>query len=247
MFEIITKQDFIFANDVPIWLIENYQIFFASALFYCYIVHNYQGVFNYSLKFPLFVWNAALCIYSGLSTYALLPPLVKKVYNEGYLESVCLFNKKDSYLYQTYGWWIFTLCLSKIVELGDTAFLILRGKKVPFIHWYHHLVTLGMGYTQCIKISGPAEWATTMNAFIHTWMYAYYAISVYYPMKGNKILSILQIFQMIHGIIITTLYNIYTDTKYFDYIPIVIYGIYTHLFITMYKNKYQAIRNHHQD
>lgn len=247
MFEILTKPDFVFYKDVPPWLGENYQMFFTAALFYCYIVHNYQGVFNYSLKFPLFLWNMLLCIYSIASTYVLLPVVITKIYHRGYLESVCLFDKKNSYMVQPYGWWIFLFALSKIVELGDTAFLILRGKKVPFIHWYHHVVTLVWGYAQCIKVMYPAEWAVTMNTFIHSWMYAYYAISVYYPMKGNKILSILQISQMIHGIIITILFNMYADISYIDYIPIVIYAIYAHLFINMYKNKYQAIRNHHRD
>lgn len=247
MFEILTKPDFVFYKDVPHWLNENYQIFFTSALFYCYIVHNYQGVFNYSLKFPLFLWNIVLSIYSIATTYVLLPVVIRKIYNHGYLESVCLFDKENSYLYQPYGWWIFVFCLSKIVEFGDTAFLILRGKKVPFIHWYHHLATMSIVYTNFQKLIGSMEWAVTMNVFIHSWMYAYYAISVYYPMRGNKILSGLQILQMIHGVIITILYNIYSGIKYIDYISIVLYGIYAHLFISMYKNKYKSIKSRHQD
>ena len=91
------------------------------------------------------------------------------------------------------------------------------------------------------------EWAVMMNVFIHSWMYAYYAISVYYPMKGNRVLSLLQILQMIHGIIISVLYNIYSDKEYSDYTSLILYGIYAHLFINMYKNKYRAIKNHRQD
>lgn len=247
MFEIITKEDFTYYKDVPLWLNENYQIFLISALFYCYIVHNYQGVFNYSLKFPLFLWNTLLCIYSICSTFVLLPVVVKKIATKGYLESVCLFDKKDSYLVQPFGWWLFIFCLSKIVELGDTAFLILRGKKVSFIHWYHHLATMGIVYTNSLKLNSSAEWITLMNTFIHSWMYAYYAISVYYPMKGNRILSLLQILQMIHGVVISVLYNLYSDIEYVDYVPTIIYCIYAHLFINMFKNKYRAIKNHHQD
>lgn len=39
-------------------------------------------------------------------------------------------------------YWSFIGTLSKVVELGDTAFLILRKKPVMFLHWYYYYINI---------------------------------------------------------------------------------------------------------
>ena len=75
------------------------------------------------------------------------------------------------------GIWIFNFTCFKLLELLDTAFLIARKRKIIFLHWYHHLLTLIFCYycyshpTSVIVLNG------TINAFVHIIMYAYYAVT----------------------------------------------------------------------
>jgi hypothetical protein len=236
------KKDFIFAIDVPIWLTQNYQVFLISSLIYPILIHYGAGKFNYynELRIPLLIWNSIMCIYSTVSSIVLVPKLLSKIITYGYNESVCGNNIELSYLYQPWGRWIFLFILSKLVELGDTVFLILRNRKVPFIHCYHHIATLVLAYVQGIKLTKTMEWATCMNLVIHSWMYGHYAITSIYPIRGNKVLSILQICQMIHGIFMCG-YQISYCNNDLDFAGFILYIIYAFLFIKMYIDKYNII------
>ena len=236
----LTKTDtFRFADDVPSWLFKNYQLFLVPGLVYPVAVQYLQGCFQYDLKIPLFMWNCLLSLYSGVSLYVITPPFVGRIQKYGYHESVCLANHKDeSYLYQPWGWWIYLFILSKIVELGDTAFLILRGRKVNFLHWYHHLATLTAGYVQSYLLMETMEWATWMNLLVHTWMYGHYALSTYYKkLRGNMVLTSLQILQMVHGLFMCVYHSMYCNSIK-DVPSIAVYTIYAALFLSFFKNKY---------
>lgn len=241
---LISKEDFVFADDVPLWLNNNYQIFLVPSLVYPVFVNYCVGKFDYKakLKFPFFIWNSIMCIYSGISSIILVPKLISKVITHGYDESICVRNVEMSYLYQPWGRWILLFVLSKLIELGDTVFLVLSNRNVPFIHLYHHTVTLVIAYIQAVKLAKTMEWAVCMNLVIHTWMYGYYAFSCYYPVKGNRILTKLQISQMIHGAFMCIYQAIYCKDSPNDTGAITIYTIYTVLFINMYSKKYKSIK-----
>jgi hypothetical protein len=44
----------------------------------------------------------------------------------------------DYYLFGPTGVWMALFCLSKIPELMDTVFLVIRKRPVIFLHWWHH-------------------------------------------------------------------------------------------------------------
>lgn len=40
------------------------------------------------------------------------------------------------------GFWSTMFVLSKVPELGDTLFIVLRKQPLIFLHWYHHATVL---------------------------------------------------------------------------------------------------------
>ncbi|CAG7836968.1 unnamed protein product [Allacma fusca] len=109
-------------------------------------------------------------------------------------KTMCTWNDHN---YATSFWGLLFL-LSKFVELGDTAFIVLRKQKLIFLHWFHHVATLvlcwvGFSYYDAI---GRIYF---INTFVHSFMYTYYALSVLkvrIPRRLAMVLTTVQILQM---------------------------------------------------
>ena len=72
--------------------------------------------------------------------------------------------------------WLFTL--SKVLELGDTVFLVLRKRPLTFLHVYHHCTVLLCCWYGTAIVSPISRWYATMNYFVHSIMYTYFAAQV---------------------------------------------------------------------
>lgn len=235
---IIFKKDFNWDREVPNWLSENYQWFLIPSFLYPVAVQYLPGQFNYNLKYPLFCWNALLSVYSAVSFIMIAPHFFGRLVQHGYHESVCLERRDESFFQLSYGRWIFIFVLSKIIEFGDTAFLLLRGRNVQFLHWYHHLATLAAAYVQAMRGSSLFEWATITNLAVHTWMYGHYAASsVMSSVRGNKWLTNFQIAQMFHGMFMTCYHANYCNQGV-DMASLLLFSIYAGLFMSFYVKKY---------
>ncbi|XP_041378931.1 elongation of very long chain fatty acids protein 3-like, partial [Gigantopelta aegis] len=77
----------------------------------------------YNLKRPLlFYGNVGLAVFSTIGTISCAASLVR-------LSSNMM---------------VLTFYVLKIIELGDTAFIVLRKSPLQFLHWYHHMTALSM-------------------------------------------------------------------------------------------------------
>lgn len=100
------------------------------------------------------------------------------------------------------GFWTWLFVLSKLPELVDTVFVILRRQRLIFLHWYHHLTVLIFSWYSYSDESSSARWYVYMNYVVHAIMYSYYALramGIKLPKPFAMLITISQIVQMIMG------------------------------------------------
>jgi len=241
LIEILGSKFFDWEFDVVPWMLDNYYVFLVPAILYPFLI-NIREFTNikrtYNLPRTLFLWNTFQCIFSTVATYKVGKPFLYKLFKYGYHESVCLTRKDISYQFQPWGKWIFLFMLSKIVDLGDTLFMVIKGKPVNFLHWYHHLYTLIAVYIQSLTMVETTEWIAITNYAIHSWMYGHYALATIVPsIRGNRILTILQIMQMLHAFVLSNYHAMYCNSI-IDITSITMSVVYTVLFVSFYTKKY---------
>jgi len=104
------------------------------------------------------------------------------------------------------GLWFFMFCTSKILELFDTVFIVLRKQKLIFLHWYHHLSVLWICLYSYVDGTSSSRIVALMNYSVHTIMYSYYtlkAMQIRVPRSVNMLITTLQISQMFIGLLLT--------------------------------------------
>ncbi|GAB0177366.1 elongation of very long chain fatty acids protein 4-like [Grus japonensis] len=115
-------------------------------------------------------------------------------------------------------WWFF---FSKVIELLDTIFFILRKKQeqVTFLHVYHH-GTMLFNWWSGVKYvpGGQAFFIGMLNSFVHIFMYGYYALASLGPQMHRylwwkRYLTIMQLCQFV-AIAVHSSYNLFTECPF---------------------------------
>lgn len=117
------------------------------------------------------------------------------------------------------GFWTWMFVLSKLPELGDTIFIVLRKQPLIFLHWYHHITVLLYSWFSYSEYTASARWFVVMNYFVHSIMYTYYALKAmrYRPPKGIAMLiTTLQLAQMVIGCLINISAHQYLESGQID-------------------------------
>ncbi|XP_045520654.1 elongation of very long chain fatty acids protein AAEL008004-like [Pieris brassicae] len=103
------------------------------------------------------------------------------MWNNGFIQTECIMENIELKNYVTNG--VYLYFITKITELSDTIFFILRKKynQASFLHIYHHSITV---ITTWIALkyepnTNTAMFVGTLNSFVHIIMYTYYALSAY--------------------------------------------------------------------
>ncbi|KAJ6634798.1 Elongation of very long chain fatty acids protein 6 [Pseudolycoriella hygida] len=173
------------------------------------LMHNRQP---FKLNGLLTVWNIGLAAMSMVAFSRCVPEFVHILFGEnGFHNSICEWKNHNP----ATAFWSFVLLLSKVVELGDTAFIVLRKQKLLFLHWYHHVTTLMSWWVMFYFYEPNQLWYIVMNSFVHSLMYTYYALramKITLPRVVAMLITTVQLLQMVFGVIV----NIYTiRTMYF--------------------------------
>lgn len=214
---------------------------------------------KYNLRGPLMAWSLLLALFSIFGSLIGGVHLMKHLLVFGWERSVC-----DPVLVEgQVGLWSFLFCFSKLPELVDTYFIVLRKQNLIFLHWYHHITVFIYCWFSYGYQTNPQQWFIAMNYFVHSIMYLYYAIrasSIYRPPRWvNIFITSLQLLQMVVGVWVNVyiyLNMAYTPGWYCDgkieitylyvYLAFAMYSSYfvlfAHFFYTTYLSKKPAER-----
>lgn len=86
----------------------------------------------YKLKGALVVWNFSLAVFSATAFLRSVPEIIHLMRKPGgFHESVC--SRDEMNIITVF--WALWMTLSKVAELGDTIFIVLRKQPLIILHW----------------------------------------------------------------------------------------------------------------
>jgi len=201
------------------------------------------------LKYMWFLWNLGLSAFSWFGLIITVPRLSNILLSHGYFKSICT----DPWEWYTDGkvaFWLEMFILSKFPELLDTVFLVLQGKRVIFLHWYHHITVLFFCWQAYVRDAGTGLWYCAMNYSVHAVMYLYYAGMAVpairkYVSYMSLFITVAQILQMFVGAAVT-MNAAWWWVRGFDChlqgstcsLGVVMYLSYLGLFVALFADKY---------
>jgi len=154
----------------------------------------------FDLKWPLAFWNLLLSVFSWIGAFRVVPHFFILLYYNGW-HGMCCGHAETQYGAGALQLWIQLFIISKVFELLDTVFIVLRKKPLIFLHWYHHVtVFLFSWFAYCSE--SPAIVFVAMNYSVHAVMYGYYflmAIKSIPKWFNPMFITLAQIAQMIVG------------------------------------------------
>jgi len=184
---------------------ESWHVSIYYALAYCVLIFAGQWYMRsrpkFDLRRPLVAWSLLLAIFSIIGTIRVWPEFISAVYTKGITHTMC----SSDYAHGVTGAWSWFFIMSKLPELGDTIFIVLRKQELIFLHWYHHATVLVYCWFSGRDFAASGRWFSLMNYTVHSVMYSYYALRALrfkIPKWVNITITSGQILQMIVGIYI---------------------------------------------
>merc|ERR1719334_1164498 len=145
--------------------------------------------------------------------------------------------------YPAQGFWLWVFCTSKIPEMIDTLFLVVRGRPVIFLHWYHHISVMWFCWNAYAEQVCVGHNFAFMNLIVHSFMYFYYLLAAMgiRPWRFANMITIIQITQMFGGSFIAGYIFLNMDScsnpPSVIYSAVAMYGSYLMLFVKLFWDK----------
>jgi len=204
------------------------------------------------LDFIFKVWNLFLTLLSVFMFVTMGYPTLYHIINGKLFNFMCLPMDTSAYPWHglhLFGMWLFGV--SKVIEFGDTVFLVLRKKPVSLLHWYHHTSVLAFTFFSLV-VRSPQGWVfAIVNSFVHSIMYFYYFLTGIGIRPWWAIyITQLQIIQMIIGVLVCVVWCYLCSTSFHCNITegsntailiagVIIYGSYLLLFAQYYFSRWE--------
>ena len=138
-------------------------------------IRSIEDAKAWDMRLPLACWNFFLAAFSVCGTARTLPFLARNVATYPFRRSLC-HAAADDWGQGRAGLWVQLFILSKFAELLDTAFIVLRKKRLLFLHWYHHVTVLLYCWHSYATEAPHALYFVAMNYAVHSVMYLYYGL-----------------------------------------------------------------------
>ena len=201
----------------------------------------------FDLRITLGFWNLLLSAFSFMGAFRTVPHLLGIIMSKSYKDTMCDVAV-DAYGHGPCGLWTALFILSKLPELIDTVFIVLRKRPLIFLHWYHHVTVLLFCWHAYATEAASGLYFIAMNYSVHAVMYAYYAAGAFDVVpKGfpSWIITIGQISQMVVGttVCVSTWYyysqGITCHNEYNNLVAgALMYGSYLYLFLEFAYNRF---------
>jgi elongation of very long chain fatty acids protein 6 len=151
---------------------------FLVSMGYVVVIFSIKAVMAnrkaFEIKTALQLWNLWLALFSIAGSLVTTVALGMEIYKYGLVSS---YTRSRDFFEGVSGLWTFWFCMSKLGELGDTIFIVLRKKPLMFLHWYHHVATLNYGLMSYIDKTAYNTWIVQLNFSVHAVMYSYYFLA----------------------------------------------------------------------
>ncbi|XP_023210229.1 elongation of very long chain fatty acids protein 6-like [Centruroides sculpturatus] len=143
------------------------------------------------------IWNGILALFSICFTIRVAPILMYEYRNFDFIFILC--DKLFIQSIPRFTFWALLFLFSKILELGDTLLIVLRKRRLMFLHWYHHVVTLVLVWFISYREVSIGIVAGVINGLVHSFMYLYFtvkAMNIRIPTFVAMFITAIQTLQM---------------------------------------------------
>jgi len=204
-----------------------------------------KNVKPFNLRGPLALWNLTLALFSVAGVCILMPPAIYSAFTDGVVYAVCHSSVDSSPLMTLF---VLLFVISKVVEFGDTLFIVLRKTPLSFLHWYHHITVLMYSWYGLATRCTAGHWFSGINFGVHAVMYSYYtlkAMGYRIPSTVAKSITILQLAQFFVGLLVLFI-GMWARwegtecgiTETHITVGLIVYGSYTVLFLNFFYRRY---------
>lgn len=157
-------------------LSELHEVLAAIAAYYVIIFGGRALLRNteaFKLNFLFQLHNLFLTTVSFTLLILMVEQLIPMISEKGLYYAICNLGAWTQPMVTLY----YMNYIVKFIEFIDTVFLVLKKKKLTFLHTYHHGATALLCYTQLVGTTSISWVPISLNLGVHVVMYFYYFLA----------------------------------------------------------------------